>query len=219
MGKNKLQRFEENKTRANLIEIGKPLYETIKGNWNKLYFQNDHPIVVELACGNGEYSIGLAEKNPNKNFVGIDLKGDRLWKGSKICLEKNLTNVAFLRCNIIHLENFFAAQEIAELWIIHPDPHPRRKEEKHRLTNPNFLTIYKKILAPGGWVRLKTDSTSLFDYTLKILEKFPICDLHFTADLYNSPFLAEHEGIVTKYEKMFTEKGEKIKYIKFRFFP
>ncbi|GAB4335943.1 MAG: tRNA (guanosine(46)-N7)-methyltransferase TrmB [Flammeovirgaceae bacterium] len=217
MGKNKLKRFEENKQRENILEIGKPLFEIIKGKWNELYFKNNNDIVLELACGNGEYSVGLAEIFPNKNFIGVDIKGDRIWKGSGNALEKGLKNVAFLRTNILDIEKFFAEKEVSEIWLIHPDPRPRKRDVKRRTTHPRYLEIYRKILKDDGFVRLKTDNTILFEYTKEVLKQYPIRDYQFTDDLYNSPLHAEHHGIVTKYEKIFTEQGFKINYLKFRF--
>ena len=162
--------------------------------------------------------IGLAALFPEKNFVGVDIKGDRLWKGSKTAYEKELTNVAFLRTFIHALDKFFSADEIDELWLTFPDPRPKDRDERRRLTNNRFLDLYKPLLRPDGWLRLKTDSTSLFEYTLEVLaERNDITDLTVTHDLYHSELNAEHHGIVTHYEKLFYEQGEKIKYLKFRF--
>lgn len=203
--------------RHNVIQSGKPIYEQIKGKWNQDYFQNDNDIVLELACGRGEYTVGLAEVYPNKNFIGIDVKGDRIWKGSGEALEKGLDNAAFLRTKVHDLEEFFAENEVAEIWIIHPDPRPRGKDEKRRLTHPRFLDIYKKLLKPGGLLRLKTDNTGFFEYTLEILEEVKKIDFEHTFDLYNSELYAEHHGITTRYERKFTQEGHDIKYLKFRF--
>ncbi len=138
MSRRKLAKFEENRLRDNVIEPGKPLYETIKGNWNESYFKNNHPITLELACGRGEYSIGLARKFPEGNFIGVDLKGDRIWKGSGIAIEEGLENVAFLRTQIQWLEKYFAPEEASEIWITFPDPRPKDRDEKHRLTNNSY---------------------------------------------------------------------------------
>ena len=214
----KLRRFEENAQRRNVVEPGKPLFETIKGKWKEKQFKNDNPITLELACGRGEYTVGLAQHSNASNFIGIDIKGDRIWKGSSHADTLGLEHVAFLRTKIHDLLNFFAPGEVSEIWLTFPDPRPRDRDIKRRLTNPRFLDMYKEVLEPEGWFRFKTDNTGLFEYTLEVLaERNDIRDLEFTKDLYNSPLNAEHFGIRTKYEKMFSEAGEKIKYLKFRF--
>ncbi|MCB0495979.1 MAG: tRNA (guanosine(46)-N7)-methyltransferase TrmB [Cyclobacteriaceae bacterium] len=214
----KLARFAENAQRSNVLEPGKPLYETIKGNWNKIQFKNDNPITLELACGRGEYTVGLAQHSSASNFIGIDLKGDRIWKGSGQAIELGLEHVAFLRTQIHDLLNFFEPNEVAEIWLTFPDPRPRDRDIRRRLTNPRFMEMYKTVLRPEGWFRFKTDNTGLFEYTLEVLaERDDILDLEFTKDLYTSPLKAEHFGIKTKYEKLFSDAGEKIKYLKLRF--
>ena len=214
----KLRRFEENAQRRNVVEPGKPLFETIKGKWKEKQFKNDNPITLELACGRGEYTVGLAQHSNASNFIGIDIKGDRIWKGSSHADTLGLEHVAFLRTKIHDLLNFFAPGEVSEIWLTFPDPRPRDRDIKRRLTNPRFLDMYKEVLEPEGWFRFKTDNTGLFEYTLEVLaERNDIRNLEFTKDLYNSPLNAEHFGIKTKYEKMFSEAGEKIKYLKFRF--
>jgi tRNA (guanine-N7-)-methyltransferase len=216
MPRRKLARFEENNERENVIQAPKPLFFEIKGKWNERFFKNDNPIVLELACGRGEYSIGLAQQFPDKNFVGIDLKGDRLWQGSSKALELNLTNVAFLRTPILNLPDFFAENEVAEIWIIHPDPRPKQRDEKRRLTSPRYLAIYSQVVKKPATIRLKTDSTSLYEYTMEVLStQANIQNLLHTSDLYQSDLMAEHYGIQTRYERMFEQKGEKIKYVKF----
>lgn len=200
----------------NVIEPGKEIYDSIHGNW-KSFFGNEQDLVVELACGWGEYTISLAEKFPQKNFIGIDLKGDRVWKGSQYAQNNGLSNVAFLRTHIIEILGAFDENEVDEIWLTFPDPRPKDRDEKHRLSNKSFLEKYRQILKPDGWFRFKTDNTELFEYTLQVLTEFDIKDHEFTFDLYNSPLLKEHHGIKTKYERIWTEKGEKIKYMKFRF--
>lgn len=200
----------------NVIEPGKAIFECIHGKWNE-FFGNDNEIVIELACGWGEYTISLAEKFPNKNFIGIDLKGDRVWKGSQYAQNNNLTNVAFLRTHIIEILKSFDENELDEIWLTFPDPRPKDRDEKHRLCNKSYIEKYRRILKPGGWFRFKTDNTELFEYGLQVLTEFKIKDHEFTFDLYNSPLLEDHHGIKTKYERIWTEKGEKIKYMKFRF--
>lgn len=213
---NKLEKFAQNKASRNVIEPGKELYDQIKGQW-KGFFENDHELVVELACGWGEYTLALAEKYPDKNFVGIDIKGDRVWRGSQYALKNNLNNVAFLRTHIIEILNLFGENEIDELWLTFPDPRPKDRDEKHRLSNKAFLEKYRHILKENGWFKFKTDNTGLFEYTLQVLADFDIRNHDFTFDLYQSPMLEEHHGIRTKYERIWTEKGEKIKYMKFQF--
>ena len=209
-------KFAQVSERGHVLEPGKPLYDQIKGQWREQLFGNSNDLVLELACGRGEYSTGLAPHFPDRNFVGVDIKGDRLWYGSNVALRENLTNVAFLRTQIQHLENFFAPGEVSEIWIIHPDPQLKESDAKHRLTHPRFLDIYRKVCPPGTWVHLKTDSRPLFDFTLEVLAGQRIADLAYTFDLYESPMLAEHYGISTRYERKFNELGHSINYLKFR---
>ncbi|MEM9859256.1 MAG: tRNA (guanosine(46)-N7)-methyltransferase TrmB [Bacteroidota bacterium] len=217
MARGKLKRFAENMSRHNVIEKGKPLFETVKGNWNK-HFQNEQPITLELACGKGEYTIGLARKFPERNFIGIDIKGDRIWKGAGIALEEGLDNVAFLRTHLLELEHFFENGEVNEIWITFPDPRPKDRDEKRRVTHTRYFDLYKKILNRNGWLRLKTDNTGLFDYSLEVLKtRKDIADLEYTYDLYHSEFRAECHEIRTKYEEKFSAEGHDIKYLKFRF--
>lgn len=213
---NKLEKFAQNKASRNVIEPGKEIFNEIKGHWRD-FFQNDNDIVIELACGWGEYTISLAEKFPDKNFIGIDIKGDRVWRGSQYAQKNGLDNVAFLRTHIIEILNLFAEDEVDEIWLTFPDPRPKDRDEKHRLSNKSFLDKYRQILKPDGWFRFKTDNTDLFEYTLQVLTDFPIRDHEFTFDLYESPLLEDHHQIKTKYERIWTEKGEKIKYMKLRF--
>lgn len=214
----KLVRFAENANRENILEPGKRIYEEIKGKWNELYFENSNPITIELGCGDGEYSVGLANVNPDRNFIGIDLKGDRLYQGSTIAIENRLNNVAFLRTQILRLDEFFEKGEVDEFWLTFPDPRPRKRDIKRRLSNPRYLELYKTLGKPNATFRFKTDNTPLFEYTLEVLtSEFSVDDLKYTFDLYQSDMLAEHQGIKTKYENIWTSKGEKIKYLKFKF--
>jgi len=207
-----------NRNSEKVIEPGKSLYEDIKGKWRELQFKNENPIVLELACGRGEYTIGFARGKPDSNFIGIDIKGSRLWAGAKIADADNLRNAAFLRIQMHQLDDFFAPNEVDEIWIIHPDPRPKKRDIRRRLTNPRYLDQYKNILKPGAQLHLKTDNTLFFDYTLEVLHnRSDVFDLASTYDLDNSTFLPEHLGIKTRYELMFREEGEKIKYLKFRF--
>ena len=216
--KRKQERFKIIEENANVIEPSKPLYQSIRGVWSAEYFKNTNPITLELACGRGEYTIGLARIFPDKNFIGVDIKGERIWKGSTIALEEKLNNAAFLRTHILLIENFFQPAEVSEVWLTFPDPRPRKRDIKRRLTSPRFLDLYKRLLQPGGFVRLKTDNTQLFDYTLEQLHlRTDILDLAYTADVYHSELEKECFDIKTRYEQEFSQKGEKIKYLRFRF--
>jgi len=216
--KSKLKRFEIIAQRDNVVEPGKEIYFQVKGQWKNLFFKNPNPLTVELACGRGEYSVGLARKFPDQNFVGVDVKGDRLWKGSTWAHDAGLHNVAFLRTQILNIESFFATAEIDEIWLTFPDPRPRKRDIKRRLTSPRFMDMFKKILTPDGWFRFKTDNTALFEYTLEELrQRADIRDLVFTTDLYNSEWQPECHDIRTRYEEIFSAAGEQIKYLRFRF--
>jgi tRNA (guanine-N7-)-methyltransferase len=216
--KGKLERFRVVAERDNVLQAGKELYFQVKGKWNELYFKNSNPLTVELACGRGEYSVNLAGLFPNRNFIGVDVKGDRLWKGSTWAIERNLSNVGFLRADILGLATFFAPTEIDEIWITFPDPRPRKRDIKRRLTSGRYLDIYKTLIKPGGLVRFKTDNTALFEFTREVLsERTDIQNLEYTKDLYNSPLRAECHDIKTRYEEMFTAEGETIKYLRFNF--
>lgn len=218
MSRKKLQRFKENEENWNVVQEGKEIFEKIKGNWNTLQFKKDQALTVELACGRGEFTVGLAKQYPERNFVGVDIKGARIWKGSTIALGEGMDNVSFLRTQIQMLDKFFDSEEISELWITFPDPFPRDGDEKRRLTSPRFLEMYKSMLKKNGVVHFKTDNTGLFDYTLELMQnRSDIEILLFTHDFYESAWKDDHHGIQTKYEKIFSEKGEKIKYLKFRF--
>lgn len=216
--KRKLERFKEIEERSNVIEPTKEIYHYVKGKWNKDFFKNENPITIELACGRGEYTVGLATLFPANNYIGVDIKGERIWKGSSQAEEASLTNVAFLRTMILLIENFFEDGEVSEIWITFPDPRPRKRDIKRRLTSPRFLSIYKRLLKPGGYVRLKTDSTALYEYSLEELQnRKDIADLKFTDDVYNSDLRPECFDIKTRYELAFASKGENIKYLRFKF--
>lgn len=214
----KLRRFAENENNRNVLQPGKAIYEKIRGYWQEQYFKNTNDIVVELACGRGEYTIGLARLFNNKNFIGVDIKGDRMWKGSSLAIQENLDHVAFLRTEILLLEKLFAQGEISEIWITFPDPRPKDRDEKRRLTSPRYLEIYKRLLKSGGTIRLKTDNTGLYDYTLEMLKsREDIVNLHFTNDLYYSELKPECFNIRTRYEQKFNDQGHDIKYLRFEF--
>lgn len=218
---NKLQKFAEVESFNNCsflpfekIKEGHPL----AGNWRESFFKNQNPIVLELGCGKGEYTIGLAKNNPGKNFIGVDIKGNRIWTGAKYATENKLNNVAFLRTRIDFIEYCFREGEVDEIWLTFPDPQPQKTRVRKRLSNPIFLTRYKKILKPKGIIHLKTDSTSFYEYTLEVVAGLKLELLHATADLYiNNPSGKEElTTIKTHYEQLFTEKGEKIKYCCFK---
>ncbi|TAF33437.1 MAG: tRNA (guanosine(46)-N7)-methyltransferase TrmB [Cytophagales bacterium] len=214
----KMARFAQNSQAENIIEPGKPLFEYMKGQWGKEFFKNNNPIVLELACGRGEYSTGLASHYPNKNFIGIDVKGDRIWKGSQLALKEGLKNVAFLRTFILELEKFFDEGEVDEIWLVFPDPRPRIRDAKRRLTAPRYLKLYSKIIKKNGLFRLKTDNTNLFEYSCHIAKLLGMENIVSTDNLYqNEDLLAEHHGITTRYEKEWNAKGMTIKYLKFTF--
>ncbi len=216
--KRKLERFRIVEERDNVIEHTKEIFNKIKGNWHQEYFKNNNPITLELACGRGEYTVGLGALFPYKNFIGVDVKGERIWRGSTLAVEQGLTNVAFLRTPILDIGSYFDANEIEEIWITFPDPRPKKRDVKRRLTSPRFLNIYKKMVKPGCYIRLKTDNTDLFEYSLQELQsRNDIHDIQFTRDLYESELRPECFDIKTRYEVLFAAKGEKIKYLRFKF--
>ncbi|MFT7899830.1 tRNA (guanosine(46)-N7)-methyltransferase TrmB [Tenacibaculum ascidiaceicola] len=217
--KNKLKRFKENETFANVIQ---PTREEVtndfsyKGKWNT-FFKNDNPIVLELGCGKGEYTIALAEKNPDKNFIGIDIKGARFWRGAKTALENNMNNVAFIRTQIELVDYIFAENEVSEIWITFPDPQIKYKRTKHRMTNSEFLKKYHHILNSEGFVNLKTDSEFMHGYTLGLLHGEGHEVLHANHDVYKNVYSPEEvTGTQTFYEKQYLEIGKPITYIKFK---
>ena len=183
----------------------------LKGKWHSHVFKNQNPIVLELACGKGEYTVSLAAKYPQKNFIGIDIKGPRIWIGAKQALSENLVNVRFLRTFIDHLDNFFSENEIDEIWIVFPDPY--LKKERKRLTSPKFLDIYRRIMKPGGLVHLKTDSETLFDYTLDVIQKEKCELVKLFKDVYRDSTDSELLHIQTYYERMHLAKGKTIRYL------
>lgn len=216
MGRDKLRRFEENKTNRHIIEPGKDIYEKIQGKWYPEVFEVQQPITIEVGCGRGEYTVGLARKFKDRNYIGCDIKGSRIWKGGKDAKAENLNNAAFLRTKIELIERFFEKGEVDEIWITFPDPRPRDGDEKRRLTSPRFLNEYRKVLKDGGTVHFKTDNLPLFEYTLEVLEEQKIQPEIVTKDLYASDYLKECHDIQTTYEKKFMAEGFKINYMRFK---
>ena len=213
----KLQRFSDNARHRNIIEPDQASHAPLKGKWRTEYFNNQNDLVVELGCGKGAYTLGLAQQFPRKNFVGVDIKGDRLWVGSSYALTQQLHQVAFLRTRIEQLGQCFAPGEISELYIPFPDPRPRGRDEKRRLTSPRFLALYRKLLQPGGFVHFKTDDNALFAYTLAVLREQTVSSLVYTEDLYQSEWITAQHGIQTAYEQRFLAQGATIQYIRFAF--
>ena len=218
--KNKLKRFKENLNFTNLFQPTRDdLIEKnfeLRGKWNS-FFKNDNPIVLELGCGKGEYTTELAKLNPNKNFIGIDIKGARIWKGAKESIQNNLNNVCFIRTQIELIDKIFFKEEISEIWITFPDPQQKIQRKKHRLTNVVFMSMYKKILKKGGEVNLKTDSEFLHGYTLGIIEGMGIDPIFSNHDIYsNNNAPKEVLEIKTFYEKKFID-SKKITFLKFKF--
>ena len=219
--KNKLKRFRENETFANVYQ---PTRDTLigssfnlKGNWGQTVFNNPNPIVLELGCGKGEYSVALAQRYPNKNFIGIDIKGARFWRGAKTATEQKLNNVAFLRTQIELIEYAFAENEIDEIWITFPDPQIKYKRTKHRLTNKVFLNRYKTILKPNGSVNLKTDSEFMHGYTLGLLHGLGYEVVYANNNIYQQGGSPEEvTAIQTFYESQYLEQHKPITYIKFK---
>lgn len=219
--KNKLKRFRENETFANVLQPSREelICEKfpLKGKWNEAYFKNENPIVLELGCGKGEYSIGLAKKFPNKNFIGIDIKGARFWRGAKTAVEENIPNVAFLRSQIELIEHCFAKGEVSEIWITFPDPQIKYKRTKHRLTNHDFLQKYNEILSENGYIHLKTDSEFMHGYTLGLLHGLGHEVLYANHNIYKSDGVpAEVTDIQTFYEQFYLSQNKPITYIRFR---
>ena len=229
MATSKLERFAEIKTFSNCIDISIDTATKgefpLRGNWNKDHFKNQLPIILELGCGKGEYTVGLSQKYPQHNFIGLDIKGNRIWVGAKEALEKKLNNAAFLRGRIDFIEIAFDKQEVSEIWITFPDPQPTKKGLRKRLTCPRFLARYKNILKPNGVVHLKTDSTLLYEYTLEVIAEYQYKLLDSTNDLYgnaeqnasNENARSDVKSIQTYYEKRYLKEGIKINYLKFQF--
>ncbi len=216
MGRSKLAKFATIAERENVVQDGDELYGQIAGRWNELLFENNRPLVLEVGCGRGEYTVGMARLHPEKNFIGTDIKGARIWKGSTLAIEEQLDNVAFLRTFIENIEENIGEQEVDEIWITFPDPRPKDRDIKRRLTSPKFLDIYNRIVKPGGTVHLKTDNLGLFEFTLEVLKEREASNLIYTFDLYNSDLQDHTMGIYTTYEKQYLSEGIPIKYLQFK---
>ncbi len=219
MGKDKLRRFRENLTFSCFLQ---PEFDEIfrknhpiKGNWNRDFFHNDRPIVVELGCGKGEYTVALAERDPSRNYIGIDIKGARMWRGAKTVTERNIPNAGFLRTRIEFINSLFAEGEIAEIWITFPDPQLKTSRARKRLTSPIFLEYYARMLAADGVINLKTDSKHLYAYTNEVIRHFNLpCEVS-NPDIYGSGYADEVLSVKTAYESRFLEMGLPITYTRF----
>ena len=220
MGKDKLKKWAEIREFDHVIQPAvEDVFEKdhlLKGKWAEFFFKNNYPIVLELGCGKGEYTINLAKKYNNKNFIGIDIKGARIWKGAREVEEMGLKNVCFIRTRIELISSFFSKDEIREIWITFPDPQSKRKREKKRLTNPWFINLYRDFLISEGIIHLKTDDFSLFEYTLDIIRQNNLELLFSTNDLYNTEVADEDLFVKTFYEQQFIEEGKKINFLSFR---
>jgi len=219
--KNKLKRFKDNESFSNVYQPTREQLLThnfsLKGNWSKGVFKNNNPVILELGCGKGEYTVGLAKKYPEKNFIGIDIKGARFWRGAKTAIDENILNVAFLRAQIELIDFSFAKNEVDEIWITFPDPQIKYKRTKHRMTNTSFLEKYKHVLKPEGVVNLKTDSEFMHGYTLGLLQGLGYEIIYANHDVYKQEGSPEEvTNIQTFYELQYLEQNKPITYIKFK---
>ena len=210
MAQKKLVRFAAIKTFANVLEYP----ENMKDNW-KTFFNNNHPVTLELACGKGEYTVGLARMYPQQNFIGVDVKGNRIYIGAKKCLAEGLANAGFLRTQIGMLTQYFAAGEVDEIWITFPDPQLRTSKAKKRLTHPAFLRLYQQVLNPGGFIHLKTDSPRLYAFTKKVAELYDLSIVEDMDDVYSNSNIKEELKLKTYYESLDIAQSSKIHYLKF----
>ncbi|MGF2412866.1 tRNA (guanosine(46)-N7)-methyltransferase TrmB [Ferruginibacter sp.] len=210
MAQKKLQRFADIKTFANVLEYP----ENMPGKWNS-FFKNDNPVILELACGRGEYTVGLSKLFPQQNFIGVDVKGNRMYIGAKKCLAEKLDNAGFLRTQIERIAEFFAAAEVEEIWITFPDPQLRVSKAKKRLTHPRFLRLYQQFLKPTGVIHLKTDSPDLYQFTKTVIELYGLTIVEDYSDVYKQPEVKEELKIKTHYESLDIAQSNTIHYLKF----
>ena len=210
MAQKKLQRFADLKTFANVLEYP----QGMKGRWQE-FFKNTNPLVLELACGRGEYTVGLARLFPAQNFIGVDVKGNRMYIGAKKCLAENYSNAGFLRTQIEKLAEYFAHGEVDEIWITFPDPQLRTSKAKKRLTHPRFLRLYHQILKPGGCIHLKTDSPNLYLFTKRVIQLYELNIVEDLDDVYAEPFIRDELKIKTHYESLDIAQSKKIHFLKF----
>lgn len=219
MGKGKLKKFKQNAKYEHVFEPEVKEFvsvdHAIKGNWNKEFFKNNNPVVIELGCGKGEYSVGLARMFPEKNFIGVDIKGARIWKGATQSNKEQLKNIAFLRTRIELINSFFVEDEVDEIWITFPDPQMKKRRAKKRLTSSGFLSLYQKLLKDNGIVNLKTDSTFLYEYTLEVIKLNKLEIIKSTDNLYSENWTDEVLSIQTHYERLHIDDGENINYVSF----
>lgn len=215
MGKDKLRKFAEIDTFPNVYQLH--LGKVMKGKWAKEHFKNEQPIVLELACGKGEYAVNLAKLFPEKNFIGVDLKGNRIWRGARTGVDEGIQNLAFLRIQIEDILEFFAPGEIDEIWITFADPQPQESREKKRLTYPGFLEKYRILLKEGGKVNLKTDNDGLYNYTVEKVAELNLITHKNTNNLYHSDVVDEVLSIKTHYERIYLKTDKNINYIQFSF--
>lgn len=219
MGKDKLRKFRENETFACFVQ---PEFDSVfgvdhplKGHWRSDFFHNDHPIVLELGCGKGEYTVALAERDPSRNYIGIDIKGARMWRGAKTATERGMTNVGFLRTRIEFINALFAEGEVDEIWITFPDPQLKTNRAKKRLTSPLFFARYAQLLHPEGRINLKTDSKHLYAYTSAVAAHYALPVEVANEDIYGTGFADETLSVKTAYESRFLEMGLPITYLRF----
>lgn len=220
VGKNKLARWTELGSYDNVIQplIGDIAAKDhpVKGRWNQEIFRNNNPVVLELGCGKGEYTVGLATRFPDKNYIGIDIKGARMWRGAKTANESMLQNVAFLRTRIEFISSFFSDDEVDEIWVTFPDPHPGGRNANKRLTSPSYLNSYRRLLKNNGLIHLKTDNTELYKFTVAVVKQNDLEIVFETNDLYSTDLPDEILSLKTHYEMLFLRQGLKINYISFR---
>ena len=222
MAKRKLQRFAENETFNHFFQPGWEELSagfSLRGNWNSRFFKNSNPVIIEMGCGKGEYTVDLSSKYPQRNFIGIDKKGARMWRGAKISNEDSRANVAFVRIRAENIAKVFGPAEIDEIWITFPEPQPNSPRHSKRFTSPRFIERYRQVLKPGGIIHLKTDNDMFYEYTLEVIREYGHTLLYNNPDLYATPDDPEVKDVIdvqTHYEKIWLEQGLTIKYLRFR---